>query len=578
MGETPVNQSSKNYLFLVGHFFHYSCPSSPQIHFGSVMNHTHVPRITTHASSDFVSLVLLDESCYIPSQSDSCLPCSTQTSQFTLPRPGVNRQLSNLSTIAATGFDPGHKSTKSKGKRSLGRVDLQPSWRLPPYSNGVQTSFNWRSGRPMAGMLELERSRTRRERTFIGSECAVCEEPLEHTLRGERILQFSCGHVSHEACFYEYIKEFESQYCPTCNAPLGLDTSRGGNVLDLGTVHVPRLEMKANNIPEKLSSIVRSVSQNNQARDQQQQRSTQENPMPWDSQTIRDRPRSRDSNNRFPQRDSRESQQPPRDSRESQRERIERYGSGARPQHARNGSAGTGAASSGDYNDPQANNGGRRHDYDVQSMETDLSSPRASITRNPIPAPTVTVRSEYPTLNRSRQQQSLTCLITIEVPEGNWRPDPEDLRGASQLPSMQQDPGQADPKSPAPSRQGDWPFEAPEVLEEITEDLRARVDNWHGLDFTRHVSETFALHVLSPNCSQVRKTASVWHRASWKRSAFLAGTRMLSLRRNVDMREGEERRHPAVCRRQFQAQTYQMHSERVHFDQEALEAGGVERR
>lgn len=90
----------------------------------------------------------------------------------------------------------------------------------------------------MAGMLEIERSRTRRERTFIGSECAVCEEPLEHTLRGERILQFSCGHVSHEACFYEYIKEFESQYCPTCNAPLGLDTSRGGNVLDLGNVTV----------------------------------------------------------------------------------------------------------------------------------------------------------------------------------------------------------------------------------------------------------------------------------------------------------------------------------------------------
>ena len=90
----------------------------------------------------------------------------------------------------------------------------------------------------MAGMLEIERSRTRRERTFIGSECAVCEEPLEHTLRGERILQFSCGHVSHEACFYEYIKEFESQYCPTCNAPLGLDTSRGGNVLDLGNASI----------------------------------------------------------------------------------------------------------------------------------------------------------------------------------------------------------------------------------------------------------------------------------------------------------------------------------------------------
>ena len=126
------------------------------------------------------------------------------------------------------------KKEKSKGKPSLGRKEVSSAWQPQPYSNGVQTSFNWRSGRPMAGMLELERSRTRRERTFIGSECAVCEEPLEHTLRGERILQFSCGHVSHEACFYEYIKEFDSQYCPTCNAPLGLDTSRGGNVLDLG--------------------------------------------------------------------------------------------------------------------------------------------------------------------------------------------------------------------------------------------------------------------------------------------------------------------------------------------------------
>jgi hypothetical protein len=86
----------------------------------------------------------------------------------------------------------------------------------------------------MSGMLDTDRSRTRRERTFVGTECAVCEEPLEHTLAGERILQFSCGHVSHGACFYAYIKEFESQYCPTCNAPLGLDTSRGGNVLDIG--------------------------------------------------------------------------------------------------------------------------------------------------------------------------------------------------------------------------------------------------------------------------------------------------------------------------------------------------------
>ncbi|KAL9115033.1 MAG: hypothetical protein Q9187_007379, partial [Circinaria calcarea] len=415
-------------------------------------------------------------------------PYSTPTSQITDPRPAYSRQISNISSAQRFVVKNDQKKEKErrkeaereqekpKGKSSAGRKAVKQFWQPPPYSNGVQTSFNWRSGRPMAGMLELERSRTRRERTFIGSECAVCEEPLEHTLRGERILQFSCGHVSHEACFYEYIKEFESQYCPTCNAPLGLDTSRGGNVLDLGTA---RLHSKG----QKLSSIVRSVAQDNEARDQHN-RDAQNPPTPFDSQTIRDRPRSRESSHRHQRLDSKETL-PPRDSRESQRDRIERYGSGSHKQHARNGSGGTGAASSADYGEAQAQNGGRRHDYDVQSMETDLSSPRVSMARNPIPPPTVTVRSEYPTLTRSRQSQTLTCLITIEVPEGKWSPDPEDLRSAHQLPSMQPEKEVVRPQSPTPSRQDHWSSESPEALEEITEDLRIRVDNWHGLDFSR---------------------------------------------------------------------------------------------
>ena len=87
----------------------------------------------------------------------------------------------------------------------------------------------------------------------MGTECAVCEEPLEHTLRGERILQFSCGHVSHGACFYEYLKmggeperhQGEGGHCPSCERPLGLDTSRGGNVLDIGKLYplTPRSEI-----------------------------------------------------------------------------------------------------------------------------------------------------------------------------------------------------------------------------------------------------------------------------------------------------------------------------------------------
>lgn len=329
----------------------------------------------------------------------------------------------------------------------------------------------------MAGMLDQERARTRRERTFIGSECAVCEEPLEHTLRGERILQFSCGHVSHEACFYEYIKEIDSQYCPTCNAPLGLDTSRGGNVLDLGkTISSALLDRALIFFPEKLSSIVRSVSLNNDNR-AQQQRSAQATPTPLDHDTFRDRPKSTESNYR---------QNQHRDSRDVQRERVERYGSVPKQHHMRNDSGETGVASSGEYRDIHIANGGRRHDYDVQSMETDLPSPRTSMTRNPIPAPTVTVRSEFPTLSRSRQQQSLTCLITIEVPEGKWSPDPEDLRSAPPPSSTHQDVGEARPRSPTGSRHVDWPVESQELLEDVTEDLRVRVDNWHGLDFQRH--------------------------------------------------------------------------------------------
>jgi hypothetical protein len=69
-------------------------------------------------------------------------------------------------------------------------------------------------------------------RTLGGSECAVCEEPFERMLHGERIMQTSCGHISHEACFCDYTIHLESQYCPTCNAPLELD--KGANILDIG--------------------------------------------------------------------------------------------------------------------------------------------------------------------------------------------------------------------------------------------------------------------------------------------------------------------------------------------------------
>ena len=335
-------------------------------------------------------------------------------------------------------------------------------------------------------MLELERSRTRRERTFIGSECAVCEEPLEHKLQWERVFQFSCGHVSHEACFYEYIKEFDSQHCPTCNAPLGLDTSRGGNVLDLGTLTLRfrLVVIPTNRSADKLSTIVRSVSRNNE-RDHGQ-RSSQNTPTPWDNQTIRERPKSRESNN-VPQRDSKDSREYQPSHHYSQQRNSgnsqSRYG-GAPQSHGRNASTGTntGAASSqGDYQESQ---GGRRHDYDLQAMESDLSSPRMNMPKRPIPAPSVTVRSEYPTLTRSKQPQTLTCLITVEVPEGKWSPDADDLRPPPQPSAGHQEKEVVRPRSPGDERNDQY-TESPEELDETTEDLRMRVENWHGLEFSR---------------------------------------------------------------------------------------------
>ncbi|KAF4914537.1 hypothetical protein CGCVW01_v010592 [Colletotrichum viniferum] len=313
--------------------------------------------------------------------------------------------------------------------------------------------------------------RNRRERTFVGSECAVCEEPLEHTLRGERILQFSCSHVSHEACFYEFIREFESQYCPSCDAPLHLDTSRGGNVLDI----------------EKISNLVRSVS----STDTRSNHTPTPTAQPWENPTpTPQRPTSIESNQRnMPSTHTRESlpRSTGRERESSQPPTSERYGPS---RHARSDSEATGAtgvASSGGYPETTQSGPPRRHDYDVQAMETTPGSPRA-ITRNPIPAPTVTVRSEFPTINRSRTQQTLTCLITVEVPDNKWRPDPEDLGSAPPGPpavNARIDEAFARPPSPARSAPRFYPYESREVLEEMTENLRNRVDNWHGLDFSR---------------------------------------------------------------------------------------------
>jgi hypothetical protein len=226
-------------------------------------------------------------------------------------------------------------------------------------------------------------------------------------------------------------------------------------------------------ILEKLGNIVRSVSLS----DSSTQRSGQTTPTPWDYSSSRQTP-SHEVSTPSANREAREPSR--RDSRDtsSQRDRVERLTSSSRQQHGRNDSIATGTGSA-DGGDSQVHNSGRRHDYDVQAMESDLS-PRPGVTKNPIPAPIVTVRSEFPSLNRSRQQQALTCLVTIEVPDGNWQPDLDDLRHAPPAP---QEEFQSPIKSPMAKPVRPPPYE--EGLEDMAEELRLRVDNWHGLDFQR---------------------------------------------------------------------------------------------
>lgn len=163
--------------------------------------------------------------------------------------------------------------------------------------------------------------------------------------------------------------------------------------------------------------------------------------------------------------------------------------------HWRNNST----ASTNDYVETQGLPQPRRHDYDVHSMEGEV---RIGSVSHPIPAPTVTVRSEFPTLNRSKVQQSLTCLVTVEVPERKSN------NFADDVPSVPSTPQQFDRQyqPPSPTNNSQYSFEGQEsistkprdrdierereqeLLANITEELRLRVENWHGLDFNRFVN------------------------------------------------------------------------------------------
>ncbi|KAK9351210.1 hypothetical protein V1523DRAFT_417472 [Lipomyces doorenjongii] len=90
-------------------------------------------------------------------------------------------------------------------------------------------------------------------RALVGVPCAMCDEPLEHSFQGERVIEFGCGHVGHEACFKEVFREVVEEMavsstapanghkndkrlipqirCPICDSVIQIDPLRHGNLL-----------------------------------------------------------------------------------------------------------------------------------------------------------------------------------------------------------------------------------------------------------------------------------------------------------------------------------------------------------
>lgn len=340
-------------------------------------------------------------------------------------------------------------------------------WSLPAHLEAYQQRndmFNAKTG-------------NRRERTFVGSICAACDEPLEHILRGERILQLACGHVSHEACFYGYIREFELDTCPSCDKPLGFDTRKASEV-DF----------------DNLNQLLRSA-QKHEWRDNDEDDDDDDDDDPhhhhqtgmpelWDDNASRSCSQ-RSSQLKTSLKPSRDRLLPDRD--ESVDRRSERHHA-FHESHTRKSSRDTGVISNNGSSNSHQQHDSRPHDYDAASMVASVTNPHLQDTTM-IPAPLVTVRSEFPTLTKSRHQQSLTCLVTVEVVGRKWqassiadspRPPPPSSLAEERLESS--------PPRLRPVSQRSRPVDSVHEdtsLQRIRDDLVRRVDNWHGLEYDR---------------------------------------------------------------------------------------------
>lgn len=129
-----------------------------------------------------------------------------------------------------------------------------------------------------------------------------------------------------------------------------------------------------------------------------------------------------------------------------------------------------------------------RSNDDIRSLTNSLRSSRTGA-KNSISAPTITIRSEFSNLVRSRQPQTLTCLVTVEVAEGMWMADMEDLRGSSSMRPIRTSQVESNYTYHPPRQRTRLrynPQDSVKGMAKVANELDCRVDSWHGLDFARY--------------------------------------------------------------------------------------------
>lgn len=216
--------------------------------------------------------------------------------------------------------------------------------------------------------------------------------------------------------------------------------------------------------------MVRSFAQQSDAASSRGSAAT---PMPWDRHNGRD-----DGASVYEASQKIDARDPYSDSRETQRMRIERYGPTS--QHSRTNS---GNESSGDHHSQENFAASRQHAYDVHAMESTLPDEMIKPYRPAIQPPLVLVRSEFPTITRSSHQQSLTCLVTVEVPDTRSSQQGFDNHMSSAAPAAQSI--NATSFSFHTAQDQFAPLQTSLELIRATADLKSKIDNWHGLEFSK---------------------------------------------------------------------------------------------